>query len=113
MDKKAIFKKGAPKSEPIKIKGFKDAFIVRGLSARQRVAMFTELFDGGAIKDGKFFPAELIARCVVDAEGVRVFDDEDIEKLGTMSEDFLNPLFEVAQRLNGIGVDAVDEDAKN
>ena len=113
MDKKAIFKKGAPKREQVKVPGFTKPFWVRGLSARQRIAMFGDLFEGGTIKDDKFFAGELIARCVVDADGVRVFEDSDVEQLGNMSEDFINPLFEKAQELNGLGVDAVDDEIKN
>lgn len=111
MNKKAIFKKGSPKVEPVEVSGFKEPFLVRGLSARQRVAMFSDLFEGGNIKEGRFFPAELLARCVVDEDGKRIFEDEDVTEIGDMSEDFIMPLFEAAQRLNGLG--AEDDEVKN
>lgn len=113
MNKSQIFKKASPKAEQVKVPGFKDLFNVRGLSAAQRGFMFQGLFDGGKIKDGKFFAAELVARCVVDDEGKRLFDDEDVAELGTMSSDFLDPLFEAAQRLSGLEAGATDEATKN
>lgn len=46
--------------------------------------------------------ARLVARCLVDEAGERVFADEDIAALGKKSAKALDRLFDVAQRLNGL-----------
>ena len=57
--------------------------------------------------------AKLVAMCVVDEEGNRVFRDEDAELLGKKSAAALNRLFEVAQRLSGLRPEDVEELAGN
>src|SRR5690606_31965338 len=42
--------------------------------------------------------ARLVARCVVDENGNRLFSDKDVEKLGEVSAAVLNRLYEVAAR---------------
>jgi hypothetical protein len=47
--------------------------------------------------------ARLVVRAVVDEQGTRLFTDDDAEALGAKSGKALDRLFEVAQRLCGIG----------
>jgi len=47
--------------------------------------------------------ARLGVRVIVDDQGTRIFRDEDAEALGRKSAKVLDRVFEVAQRLNGIG----------
>lgn len=57
--------------------------------------------------------AKLVGRVLVDDEGNRLFTDREIEELGKKSARALDKVFKVAQRLNGIGGDAVEELTKN
>lgn len=113
IDKKKMFAKGTPKREAVTVPGIKEKVTVRGLSAAQRGMLFLEVFEDGKPKEGKFFAAELVARCVIDDEGKRVFEDSDVEELGTMAPEFLDPLFEAANRLSGLATTATDDATKN
>lgn len=57
--------------------------------------------------------AKLVALSVVDEEGQRIFQDDDIRALGMKSAVALQRVFDVAQRLSGITEDDVEELAKN
>ncbi len=56
--------------------------------------------------------ARLVSLAVCDESGERLFADADITALGAKSAKALDRVFAVAQRLNGIGSDQVDQ-AKN
>lgn len=53
--------------------------------------------------------ARLAVLCICDEKGQRLFADDDAEALGKKSAMVLDRIFEVAQRLNGIGVKDVKE----
>ena len=57
--------------------------------------------------------ARLCILCIVDEDGKRMFSDEDEYALGTKSAAALNRIFTVAQRLNGLRDEDVDELVKN
>lgn len=60
--------------------------------------------------------AKLVAQCVVDEDGQRLFGDEDIPALGRKSAAALDRIVEVAKRLNRMSEDDLDElvgDLKN
>lgn len=93
-------------------------------TARLREMSGTERdqFEISAFKDegGKrvveplYLRARLVALCLVDEAGVRVFGDEDIEALsGAYPSAVIGMLFEAAQKLNGLAADAVADSAKN
>lgn len=50
--------------------------------------------------------AKLVSRAIVDADGKRVFTDEDAAALGTQPSALIGKLFDVAARLSGMGPDA-------
>lgn len=53
--------------------------------------------------------ARLVARCVVDEDGNRMFSPEDVEQLGRISGAVLNRLYEVAARLSGLRESDIEE----
>lgn len=53
--------------------------------------------------------AKLLARCIVDEGGERLFTDSEIDQLGAKSAKALDRLFGVAQRLNAMGEDDIEE----
>lgn len=57
--------------------------------------------------------ARLVALCLVDEEGQRVFGESDVKALGRKSALALNRVFEVAQRINGLTEQDMEELAGN
>lgn len=57
--------------------------------------------------------ARLVALCAVDGEGQRLFGDADVKALGRKSALALNRVFEVAQRINGLTEQDLEELAGN
>lgn len=57
--------------------------------------------------------ARLCAFTIIDEAGNLVFDEDDIIEFGKKSSLALNRVFDVAKRLNGLGVDEIKEMAKN
>jgi len=58
--------------------------------------------------------AKLVAMCIVDANGKRVFNDgADVFDLGDKSSKAIKRIYEVARVLSGISEDALDEIEEN
>jgi hypothetical protein len=57
--------------------------------------------------------AKLAVRCLVDADGARVFSDADAQLLGQKSAAELQKVFDVARKLNRLSDTDIDELAKN
>lgn len=57
--------------------------------------------------------SRLLVICLVDKDGKRLFTEADINRLGAKSAKPLDRCFDVAQRLNGIGVEDVEDLVKN
>jgi hypothetical protein len=57
--------------------------------------------------------AKLVAASIVDQDGQRLFDDQDVQALGKKSAAALDRVFAVAQKLSKISQDDVEELAKN
>ena len=53
--------------------------------------------------------AKLLARCLCDEHGERLFNDAEVEALGAKSAAALDRVFKVAQTLNGIGEKEIEE----
>lgn len=101
------------KSEDVPVPEWGGDVRVRSLTGAERDAFDTSLLG----KDGKRnlgnIRARLLALTIVDENGDRVFSDDDADQLGAKSAGVLERLFEVAQRLNGMGAAAEEEIAKN
>lgn len=82
------------------------------LSAAERDA-----FEASTVttKGGKQKPnlanlrARLVARCMVDAKGVRVFESGDVARLGNKSSKALDRLFAKCQEMNGFSEKDIEE----
>jgi len=89
---------------------------VRGLTGAERDQFEQSIVEARG-KDTRVnlrnIRAKLVALCVVDEEGKRLFKDEDAELLGRKSAVALNRIFEVAQRLSGLRPEDVEELAGN
>lgn len=97
------------KTETVKVPEWGGEVRVRMMTAADRDVYEQRLFqsrEGGTIKNIR---ATLAAMCLVDDEGGRMFNEDDIEILGRKSASALNRVFEAAQRLNRITDDDLEE----
>lgn len=85
---------------------------VRGLTARERDeyerGLLVRLADGTRVLDPnpKNIRAGFVARVVVDADGERVFSDQQIAELGGKNAAVVDRLWLVGRRLSGMIVEA-------
>lgn len=85
---------------------------VKGLSLAEKDEWTDSiLVDGKASMVGA--TARLCALCITDEDGGRMFSSNDIVALGAKSASALDRIFQVAQRLSGIGQEEIEETVKN
>jgi hypothetical protein len=83
---------------------------VRGLTAAERddyEQSLTERAEDGGVRAKVVqhnIRAAFVARVIVDAQGVRVFTDKDIEALGNKSAAVIDRLWDVGRELSGMGL---------
>lgn len=93
---------------------------VRGLTGRERDDFEYSMIDRTPARKGRRqqstvevrmqnLRAGLVARCVVDSEGRRLFKDEQVAQLGEKSAAALDRLYDVASRLSGLRAEDVEE----
>jgi len=88
---------------------------IRGLSASERDDYEQSLVEVGP--DGRTrvkktqhnVRASLVARCLVDEAGKRLFTDADVAALGEKSGAAIDALWDVARRLSGMSLEAEEE----
>lgn len=90
---------------------------IQGMTGAARDAWETSVYEHKE-KTGSVIPpnmrAGLVARCAVNAEtGEPLFTSKQITALGNKSGKALDRLFEVAQRINGITEEDIEELEKN
>ncbi len=68
-----------------------------------------------AAEEGREFSIQgaLVAMCVVDANGARLFSDDEVAVLALKSGVAIDRIYDVAYKLSKIGSGATDEIAKN
>lgn len=106
------------KFEDVQIPEWSDAWVrVRTLSASERdhfEASTVERRGKSVTTNLEHIRARLCLLCMVDPEtGERLFQEEDTFPLGSKSAAALDRVFAVAQRLNGLRAEDVEELAKN
>jgi hypothetical protein len=86
---------------------------VSEMNGHERSAWSAEAFDD----EGKVVTAairsRLLVHCLTDEAGTPIFSAADIDALEKKNPTTLTRLFEVAKRLNGLGVEAVEDAKKN
>ena len=89
---------------------------VRGLRGVERDAFEASMWEG----DGKAkkqnlanLRARLLVRCLCNADGARLFADDDAAELGLRSGKAIDRLYDVACRLSGIGAAEIETAVKN
>jgi hypothetical protein len=108
IDKAAIFAAQDLKSEDVEVGEWGGSVRVRELSAADLLGFWDACRDA----EGKLVPLnvqpELLLRAVVGADGTPLFTVADVSELMKKSARNIGRLFEVAQKLNGIGHEAED-----
>ena len=95
--------------------------LLRTMTGTERDAFEAELVEGREQGGGgvgrinyRNLRARLLALCTVGEDGARLFSTpEDVAALGGKSAGALDRLFKVAQRLNGLSAQEVDDLTKN
>lgn len=118
LSKAAIQAASDIKTELVDVPEWGGAVAVRQLTGTERDAFEAQLMrttaDGKREADLANMRAKLCAHCIVDGvTGDRLFGDDEIAQLGGKSASALDRVFKVAQRLNGMGADAVGDAEKN
>ncbi len=117
LNKQEILAQDDLKTEDVQIPEWDGAWVrVRTLNASER-----DWFESTTVqRNGKKVTtnlqnirARLCLLCLVDETGARLFQEEDEFPLGGKSAAALDRIFTVAQRLNGLRDEDVDELAKN
>jgi hypothetical protein len=89
---------------------------VRTMTGTERDAFEQAMIDGRG-KDVKLNMTNVRARLcgvtIVNEKGARLFSDKDINALGAKSAKALDKIYAVAQKLNGLTAEDVEELAKN
>ena len=99
-------------TEEVQVPEWGGSVFVRTMSGIERDSFEQSILD--AKKTGLVnVRARLAVRVVCDSSGARIFDDADAAALGKKSGKALDRIFDVAQRLSGIGAKEVAELEKN
>ena len=87
---------------------------VAAMSAADRDAWEIQIYEtrtAGRVPQN--IRASLVARCLVDETGARVFGEGDIEPLGRKSAKVMDRLYDIARGLNGLSDADAEQLAKN
>jgi hypothetical protein len=86
--------------------------IVRGMTGRERDSWEASMFEQRGkkmIANPDNVRAKLVARCVIDEDGRRLFMDSDTDALGGLSAAPISRIYDVAARLSGVTEEDVEE----
>lgn len=115
-DRSAILAVSDIQTEDLYVSEWQTWVRVRGLTGSERDAFEQSCVVGkGRNKDVsvKDVRAKLVVRSVVDDQGTRLFQDNDVAMLGQKSAAALDRIYDVAARLSGISDEDVEELSKN
>jgi hypothetical protein len=103
-------------TEDVEVPEWGGTVSVRGLTGRERdefEASIMERRGKRMVPNVANVRGKLVARCVLDEDGNRLFLDSDAEALGGKSAGAVNKIYEVAARLSGMTDEDVDELVEN
>lgn len=110
LSRKAILEAGDIASEEVDVPEWGGSVLITTMSGMQRDAWEQSLIVPGTRKtDVSNVRAKLVAACAVDDDGAPLFTAADVEALGRKSATALERLAKVAQRLNGLTEQALEE----
>ena len=115
LNKKQILSADDLQKELIPVPEWGGEVYVRGMSGQERDEFEASIVQMRAGQEApqalnmKNVRAKLASLTICDETGKRLFSENDIGELGKKSASALQRVFEVAQRLSGLGDDAVAE----
>jgi len=112
LTKDEILKADDSKSEFVEVPEWGGAVYVSTMTAKERDIFEADVYRGGKVEMANL-RAKLVALTVVDKEGRKLFQYKDAELLGKKSARALDRLFAVAQRINGLTKEDIEDLAKN
>ena len=116
LTKEAIFAVEDLRSERIDVPEWGGYLYIRTLKGWERDQFEQSMFEGiGKTRKQKFenLRARLVALTVVNAKGERLFTAKEAKLLGEKSASALDKCFSVAQKLNGMKAEDVEDMVKN
>jgi len=96
------------KREEVAVPEWGGSVLVRTMTGAERDAWEQSLANGGKI-DVSNVRARLVAACTIDESGALLFSAADAQALGAKSGSALERVAKVAQRLNAITEEALEE----
>jgi hypothetical protein len=96
------------KREEVAVPEWGGSVLVRTMTGAERAAWEQSLANGGKI-DVSNVRARLVAACTIDESGALLFSAADAQALGAKSGSALERVAKVAQRLNAITEEALEE----
>lgn len=103
-------------AEEVDVPEWGGTVFVRGMTGSERDLYEASLYvdrGGEATFDNANSTAKALVKCIVDAEGNRVFDDRDANELGSQPAAALMRIWRVARRLSGLGPEDVKAAAED
>lgn len=86
---------------------------LRSLTGEERDAFESEVYsvdnNNRIVLKRDNYMAKLLAKCIVDDSGKRLFSDKEVRELGAKNAGVLKRLFAAAQDLNGMSREVQDE----
>ncbi len=114
LNKDQILAADRKKFEDVEVKEWGGTVRLQELSASERDLWESEqiivLSDGAGAKfNPKHARARLVVRSLVDEQGKRLFKDDEVAAVGSLSASTMQKLFNKARRLNAISADDMKE----
>ena len=116
LDRAAILAANDVKTETVTIPEWGGDVLVKVMTGRERDSWEASIVEskGKVVEVNRDNArAKLVARCLVDESGARLFTDSEALLLGNKSASALDRAYEVAVKLNRIGAKDLDELTKN
>lgn len=106
---------GAPdlRTEDVSVPEWGGDVRVRVLTGTERDTLGKSLMGADGKADMTDYESKMLALCLVDEAGNRLFSDADVRALAGKSASALRRVYEVAERINAMGAGAVDTAEKN
>jgi hypothetical protein len=112
-DAEAILATEDAKFETVQVPEWNCAVRIRSMTGEERDAFESSIAGDGKKLNTQNIRAKLVMLTVVNAKGERVFNREQIERLGKKSAAALNRVYEASAKLSAITKADVEELAKN
>jgi len=112
LNRKQILECKDIKSEVVQVPEWDGEVSVRGLTLAEKDRWTDCIMNDGKVSM-KGATALLCALCMRDEKGEQIFSSDDMDALDKKSASALDRVFQVAQRLSGIGQEDIEETVKN